>query len=223
MNVTLEVTYSTTKGMRTTFHSEDMEAQQAIAIAEDFQRTGRLKQLVFRDERGSQWTLKELKKFLEEIKTEPHRLTVYFDGGFDLETRLSGLGCVIYYEQNNKSYRVRKNATVASLTSNNEAEYAALYLALHELAQLGAHHLPVTINGDSQVVINQLSGEWACAEDVLNRWADRIDEKLAELGLTPDYQVIPRKENREADQLATQALNGQEITSLSEVDRCDSD
>ncbi|UTR13840.1 ribonuclease H family protein [Salipaludibacillus sp. LMS25] len=221
MNVTLEVTYITTKGMQTTFHSEDIEAQKAIVIAEDFQRTGRLKQVVFRDERDSQWTLKELKKFLEGIKTEPHQLTVYFDGGFDLETRLSGLGCVIYYEQNDVSYRVRKNATVTSLASNNEAEYAALNLALGELERLGAHHLPVTINGDSQVVINQLSGEWACTEEVLNRWADRIDDKLAKIGLTPDYHVIPRKANREADQLATQALDGQEISSLSEVNRRD--
>ncbi|MCR6109811.1 reverse transcriptase-like protein [Bacillus sp. A301a_S52] len=217
MNVTLEVTYCTTKGIRTTFHSEGMEAEKAITIAEDFQRTGRIKQIVFRDERDSPWTLKELKRFLEEVKTEPHHLSVYFDGGFDLETQRSGLGCVIYYEQNDTNYRVRRNATVASLTSNNEAEYAALHLGLKELEGIGAHHLPITIYGDSQVVINQLKGEWACMEEMLNKWADRIDQHLAKLGMTATYKLIPRKENREADQLATQALNGQEIISQRDV------
>ncbi|WP_143521191.1 reverse transcriptase-like protein, partial [Pseudomonas sp. 2995-1] len=89
----------------------------------------------------------------------------------------SGLGCVIYYEKNKKNYRLRKNQSVTELKSNNEAEYAALYMALTELENLGVHHLPIQIIGDSQVVLNQLSGEWACMEEELNRWADRVDEK----------------------------------------------
>ena len=54
---------------------------------------------------------------------------------------------------------------LAELTSNNEAEYAALYLSLQELDLLNVHHLPVRFIGDSQVVINQMGGEWPTARE----------------------------------------------------------
>jgi ribonuclease HI len=151
------------------------------------------------------------------IETDPHNVTVYFDGGFDRTTSSSGLGCVIYYEQNGKSYRLRRNAPATGLISNNEAEYAAFYLCLTELELLGVHHLPVRFIGDSQVVINHLREEWPVIEKDLFNWADKIDAKMKELGLQPEYELVPRKSNGEADRLATQALNGIEITATSEV------
>lgn len=217
MNVKLELIYKTPKKSETTFFSEEMSPEKAILIAEDLEKTGRLKQLLFVDNHDSTWTLKELKKYMEEIETEPHNIIVYFDGGFDLSTKMSGLGCAIYYEQNEKSFRIRKNALVAELDTNNEAEYAALHLALKELELTGVHHLPVQFVGDSQVVINQLKGEWPCVEEVLNEWADRIESKLTHLGITPEYELISRKKNREADQLATQALKDIEIQSKIEM------
>jgi len=48
-------------------------------------------------------------------------------------------------------------------------------------------------------------------------WANRIQEKLAEMGIQPEYGLIPRKANAEADKLATQALNGVRITATSEI------
>lgn len=218
MNIRLELIYKTSKNTETTFISEEMSAEKAILIAEDLERTGRIKHLVFVDNHDSSLTLKELKKYVEEIETEPHNITVYFDGGFDVKTKTSGLGCAIYYEQSGKSFRIRKNALVEELDTNNEAEYAALHLALKELELLGVHHLPVQFVGDSQVVINQLNGEWACMEEVLNRWADRIESKLTQLGITPEYELISRKKNREADQLATQALKEIEIQSKTEIE-----
>ncbi|UTW69300.1 hypothetical protein KHA80_20825 [Anaerobacillus sp. HL2] len=51
---------------------------------------------------------KHLVKYLESLKEEPHNVVVYFDGGYNEETRLAGTGIVIYYEQNEKFYRLRK-------------------------------------------------------------------------------------------------------------------
>ncbi|MCE7794456.1 ribonuclease H family protein [Salipaludibacillus sp. CUR1] len=216
MNVTLEMTYKTPKGVQTVFFSDTMRAEQALIIADDLERTGRLRNIAFSDTRGHTWSLKELRKFLAEIETEPHHLTVYFDGGFDQGTKQSGLGCAIYYEQNGKSFRLRKNRLAGELDTNNEAEYAALYLSLQELEQLGVHHLPVIFKGDSRVVLNQLSGEWPCMEPELNKWADRIEDKMEQLGITPEYRLISRKKNREADHLASQALQEIEIASNAE-------
>lgn len=217
MNIRIEWNYRSPKGTETSFTSEEMPAAKAVMIAEDLQKTGRAKTLTFIDQFDTSWTLKELKKLLKEVETEPHNVTVYFDGGFDHETHKSGLGCVIYYEQSGKSYRLRRNAPSAELTSNNEAEYAALFLSLQELALLNVHHLPVRFIGDSQVVIKQMSEEWPTLEKDLSSWADRIEAKLKELNIQPEYELVPRKSNGEADRLATQALNGIEITATSEM------
>ena len=129
MNILIEWIYRIPKGSETVFRSEEMPAAQALLFAEDLERTGRAKNVIFIDRFDSTWTVKEMKGYLKGIETEPHNITVYFDGGFDLETSKAGLGCVIYYEQSGKSYRLRQNAPSDELTSNNEAEYAALYLA----------------------------------------------------------------------------------------------
>ncbi|WP_017378592.1 reverse transcriptase-like protein [Paenisporosarcina sp. TG-14] len=215
MNIRIEWTYKTPKGEETVFSSEEMPAVKGLLIAEDLERTGRAKSIRFIDKFDSTWTVKELKGYLKGIETEPHNITVYFDGGFDRGTNSSGLGCVIYYNQSGKSYRLRRNAPMENLMSNNEAEYAALHLSLLELEYLNVHHLPVRFIGDSNVVINQMSGDWP--ESILSGWAERIDGKLQDLGIQAEFELVPRKANAEADRLATQALNGIEITATSEM------
>lgn len=217
MNILIEWIYRIPKGAETVFRSEEMPAAQAILFAEDLARTGRAKNVLFIDRFDSTWTIKEMNRYLKGIETEPHNITVYFDGGFDLATSKAGLGCVIYYEQSGKSYRLRQNAPSDELTSNNEAEYAALYLCILELEHLNVHHLSVQFIGDSQVVINQLTEKWPTLENILSSWADRIEEKLKQLGIQPEYKLVQRKLNSEADRLATQALNGISITATSEV------
>lgn len=216
MNVLIEWIYRSPKGVETTFRSEEMAAAQALVIAEDLEKTGRAKNMQFIDRFDSSWTVKELKSYLKGIETEPHNITVYFDGGFDQTTKAAGLGCVIHYDQSGKSYRLRRNASVTGLTSNNEAEYAALHLCLQELELLEAHHLPVKFFGDSRVVIHHLSEEWPVIEQTLSNWADRIEAKIKALGIDPEYELVSRKANTEADRLATQALKGIEITATIE-------
>lgn len=48
-------------------------------------------------------------------------------------------------------------------------------------------------------------------------WADRIDGKLKDLGITAEYELVPRKLNAEADRLASQALNRVDITGQIEL------
>lgn len=217
MNIRIEWNYRIPNGTETIFRSDEMSAEKAILFAEDLERIGRAKGVTFIDQFDSTWTAKEIKGYLKEIETEPHKVKVFFDGGFDRATSKSGLGCVVYYEQNGKSYRLRRNASANGLTSNNEAEYAALHLSVQELELLNVHHLPVCFIGDSQVVINQMREEWALPEKDLLNWANKIDEKLKKLSIQPKYELVPRKSNGEADRLATQALNDIEITATIEI------
>jgi ribonuclease HI len=206
------------KGNETVLFTSDLlDGDLAIKVGEEIEKSGKAVSLVFYDELGSSWTMKEMKKLTAQIEEEPHDVVVYFDGGFHKELYQAGLGAVIYYKQGKKKYRIRANQLFEEMETNNEAEYAALYFALTILEELGVHHLPCEFIGDSQVVLKQLEGEWPCYEDVLNRWLDRIEDKLKELGLEPRYTVVSRKENKEADKLASQALEGKIINSKMQI------
>src|SRR5699024_11029216 len=119
MNVKIVLTYQTVKGTEMTLYSDEMQAKKAIVLAEDLEKTGRIKSMFFSDRHENRWTLKQLKAYMEDIQTEAHNVTVYFDGGFHLNSKKSGLGCVVYYTKNEKLYRLRKNALVEELHTNN--------------------------------------------------------------------------------------------------------
>ncbi|QQZ11085.1 reverse transcriptase-like protein [Heyndrickxia vini] len=187
------------------------------SLMNDFLKTGRTVDLSIVDEMGNEWTKKEFLKLKNTTEKEPQNIVIYFDGGFDLQTGLSGIGMVIYYDKDGKSYRLRANDQLSELESNNEAEYAALYNAVMLLEDLNVKFIPCTIRGDSHGLLKQLTGEWPCLEQNLNRWLDRIEEKINKLGLKPLYEPITRKQNKEADQLASQALKNTIVNSHIEL------
>lgn len=195
-----------------------MDAEEALTIAEDIEKTGKVKSLEIIDVNGSSWTIKQLRKNLQSIESTPHDVELFFDGNYDLNSKLAGVGAVIYYKLNNERFRLRKNASFEYIESNNEAEYAALYFAVTECINLGIKQQNIRIFGDSQTVIHPMSGEWPLYEKELSNWADRIDEMLANAQLIPQYEHIPRSENSEANSLAEQALNGTSIEAIKKVD-----
>lgn len=217
MNVVIHWSYYFKKAGTVNFSSESLPAEQALMIVVDLEKTGRLKDVYFEDDHGSRWTKKQLIKMVKEVEDEPQEVMIFFDGGYLKEERLSSIGVVIYYKQNHKRWRIRRNAQLEYLKSNNEAEYAALYEALKTIEELQVHHQSCVIKGDSLVVINQLKGEWPCFEEDLQRWMDKIEQKIAKLRIKPVYEAILRKENQEADRLATQAMNGEVINSRLEL------
>lgn len=214
----LEWEYKAAKGIEPILFSSDfLDGEHALQAGEELEKSGKAAEISFIDEIGTSWTLKEMRKLLAEVEEEPHDLTVYFDGGFDSYKVKAGLGTIIYFKQGKKKYRLRANEVFDELETNNEAEYAALYFALTLLEEMGVRNMTCEIKGDSQVVLKQLDGEWPCYEETLNRWLDRIENKIKELGLHPKYLPVGRKENKEADKLATQALQGKMINSRMQI------
>ncbi|MGE7764820.1 reverse transcriptase-like protein [Peribacillus sp. NPDC096540] len=217
MKVIMQWTYHASKRPTADFVSDWLDAGTALVITEDLEKAGRLKEVEFKDEFDTTWTKKELKKLLTEVEEEPQDVTVFFDGGFQKEQKVAGIGAAIYYRQGKKHWRIRTNLMLEQLESNNEAEYAAFYEAVRQMEELGVHHQSCLFKGDSLVVLNQLSGEWPCMEENLNKWLDRIEAKLEKLKIIPVYKPISRKDNQEADRLATLALQGEVIYSKSEI------
>ena len=53
------------KGTTASFHSDWLQAESAVLIVDDLEKTGRLKEVEFEDEVGTKWTKKELTKLLD--------------------------------------------------------------------------------------------------------------------------------------------------------------
>ncbi|MBU8784901.1 reverse transcriptase-like protein [Bacillus glycinifermentans] len=201
------------------FTADDwIEVKDAVAIGRRLAQNPYVGSLEFEDEKGAFWTLKELEKLKEELAHEPDEITVFFDGSYDKVSQLAGLGIVIYYSLGGERYRLRKNKSFR-LTTNNEAEYAALYEAVNELRDLGASRNSVVIKGDSLVVLNQLDGNWPCYDPVHSKWLDKIEKQLKKLKLSPTYVQISRKDNKEADQLAKKMLEHTIVESRTKLDK----
>lgn len=213
----MQWSYKASRKPTASFSSDWLDAGSALIIADDLEKTGRMKDLEFKDELGVIWTKKELKKLLVEVEEEPQDVMIYFDGGYQKEGKIAGIGVAIYFAQGKRNFRIRSNARLEHLESNNEAEYAAFYESLRQMEELGVHHQSCLFKGDSLVVLNQLSGDWPCMEENLNKWLDRIEAKMEKMKIIPVYKPITRKENQEADRLATLALQGETIFSKLEI------
>ena len=73
--------YKTKRGLQTELTTEYMNIEEVLQCAEDFEKTGRAKELLFYDEMDAEWSLKEMKKLSKQVEEEPQEILVYFDGG----------------------------------------------------------------------------------------------------------------------------------------------
>ena len=89
--------------------------------------------------------------------------------------------------------------------TNNVAEYQALLAAL-EYA-LSNHYLRVHVQTDSELLARQIEGVYKVKSPGLKPLQQRAQQMIARLE-SFSIQHVPREQNREADRLANQALDG---------------
>jgi ribonuclease HI len=125
-------------------------------------------------------------------------LVAYVDGGSLGNPGPSGVGVVIGGAQRLPI----KIAKWIGYQDNNVAEYVALLEALQCALSLNATRLHVY--SDSQVVVKQMTGDYACRSPRLYslNWTCR---KLAQ-SLTFSISHVPREQNVEANTLASLAV-----------------
>ncbi|MGZ7847990.1 RNase H-like domain-containing protein, partial [Haemophilus sp. SZY H57] len=127
-------------------------------------------------------------------ESDPCHWTLFFDGS--RTAKGAGIGLVICSPEGNKWRFAFK--LVGEFT-NNSAEYEALLRGMETLSNMGAQR--VMIKGDSQLVINHMTGESKCKSPTLSRYvlaAQNWGQKFEEL----NFLHVTRSENKEANDLA---------------------
>jgi probable phosphoglycerate mutase len=99
---------------------------------------------------------------------------------------------------------IAEDGTTIGVASNNVAEYRGLIAGLTMAADL-APEAEIEVRMDSKLVVEQMSGNWKIKHVDMKPLALEAN-RLAPFGTT--YTWVPREQNKHADRLANEALDG---------------
>lgn len=126
-------------------------------------------------------------------------MIIHTDGGARGNPGPAGIGAVLEYDGKKEGL----NRYIGE-TTNNQAEYKAVIMALERAKEIGAKEVDLFL--DSELVQQQLSGNYK----VKNADLQPLFIKIYNLSLSfkkIKYTHVPRAENKEADALVNQALD----------------
>lgn len=142
-----------------------------------------------------------------------NKLIVYFDGASKNNPHgPAGCGWTLYEMNRQGSHGVRVANGQAYLgyhITNNQAEYEGLEAALAYMKDRDIGCSALHIRGDSEIVIEQISGKYRVRSKNLIDNFKSVKSKLESLQSNFDtvkYHHIDRGENKEADKLANEAI-----------------
>lgn len=125
----------------------------------------------------------------------------FFDGASRGNPGKAGAGALMI---NSEGKVVWEKALFLGEKTNNEAEYMALITLLKAAKEQGIRSLKVF--GDSKLVISQVSRQWKINLPHLRLLAQEA-WTLSE-GMDISYHWIPREENKRADILSNEGIDG---------------
>lgn len=128
-------------------------------------------------------------------------VSCYVDGASRGNPGPSGIGVEI---RDNKDNIIRELKEYIGEGTNNVAEYCAVLCALKEMKKMKVRN--ATINMDSELVVNQLNGNYRIKDEKLQLLFREVKQLERELALVR-YNYIPREQNKAADKLANIAIN----------------
>jgi ribonuclease HI len=133
--------------------------------------------------------------------SEPEVLTIYTDGA---ARGNPGPAAYAYVMEQNGAPTIEDKGTLGH-TTNNVAEYTALVRALEHAARLGARRL--SIHSDSELLVKQMNGEYQVKNDDLRALYQQAQGLLRRFD-SVTIRHVRREQNRRADRLCNEALDG---------------
>ena len=129
------------------------------------------------------------------------KLIINTDGAARGNPGPAGIGVVIKDE---KGAVVREIAEYIGETTNNQAEYRALIMALEAAVELKADS--VGIFADSELMVSQIKGIYKVKNEGLKPLFEQARELLQKFKVC-NIEYLPREKNKEADKLANIAID----------------
>jgi ribonuclease HI len=130
------------------------------------------------------------------------KIVCYFDGSCEPRNPGGNMGFGVVMKADGDVFHEWTNFVRAHPhNSNNVAEYSALEYCLNKLIEMGLTDHEIEIIGDSNLVIQQMSGKWKMKGGMYLQYA------LSCRGLLPkfsnlSFKWVPRHLNVEADNLS---------------------
>lgn len=140
--------------------------------------------------------------------SKDNKVIVYADGGSRGNPGPAGVGVVVC---NADGQKIKEYGNVLEeVSTNNEAEYEAVILALKKLKQLfgkeKTKNLAVEFRLDSELITSQLNGEYKVNEERMQLLFMKVWNLKFDFGQL-SFKAIPREQNKRADQLVNEALD----------------
>ncbi len=131
------------------------------------------------------------------------KVIVEADGGSRGNPGPAGFGCVVWAADH--ATVLAEHCQPIGITTNNVAEYRGLIAGLEEARRLGADELEVRM--DSKLVVEQMSGRWKVKNAGLAELHQQARALASTFGFVR-FSWIPREQNKTADRLANEAMDG---------------
>lgn len=144
---------------------------------------------------------------LDHCSRTPH--LIQFDGGSRGNPGIAGAGCVIYAHSETEPL-ITKSVYLGTAT-NNVAEYMGLITGLDAAASAGIKYLH--IEGDSKLVIEQVSGKWKVNHPRLKELHAQVHGALNAFNYVA-IRHIYRTANSAADKAANIAMDTHVVSTI---------
>ena len=146
-----------------------------------------------------------IKRINKPINTIEFDYKLFFDGASKGNPGLAGAGAVIYYKEKEIWHG---HKFVGEMATNNQAEYCGLIIGLNKAIELNIKAL--LVNGDSLLVINQMTGKYNCNSSNLLQFYNSAKELTKKFD-NVQFQHIYRNFNKRADELSNIAIQNYHV------------
>jgi ribonuclease HI len=133
----------------------------------------------------------------------PGRIIIHTDGA---SRGNPGPAAFAYILERDGEEPIEEAGRIGRMT-NNRAEYTALVRALEHALELGADHR-VLVHSDSELLVKQMQGEYRVKNEELRGLYEQAGALGGQFRGGVTFHHIRREENRRADALGNEALDG---------------